>query len=289
MVLSHFFYIRPQSLEEALNILALKNSEARIIAGGTDLVLALRAHLLPEDISLVDLSFLEELKCIEEGEGEVTIGALCTHAQIARSPLVRQYAPLLAQACAKVGTPQTRARGTIGGNIVHASPAADSIPPLLIHNSALTLRSAQGERRIRLEDFLHGPYRSLIEPNEMLTEIKISPLPEFSFGYERLIRRQAVGIARLIVCAAIWMEKGRIREARLACGAAAPVPFRPREAERKLEGAVFSPELAERVGEMVSAEMIERAGERLSAPYKAPVLVTLIRRALLQAAARGTF
>ena len=203
MTLSSFLYIRPQNLKEVLNILALKKSEARIIAGGTDLVLALRARLLPEDITLVDLSFLGELKCIEERGGGVTIGALCTHAEIARSPLIKQYVPLLARACAKVGTPQTRARGTIGGNIVHASPAADSIPPLLIHDSILTLRSAQGERRIKLEDFLQGPYRSRSEPNEVLTEIKVLPLPEFSFGYERLIRRQAVGIARLIVCAAI--------------------------------------------------------------------------------------
>lgn len=280
-LLQPFSYICPKDKEEALVL--LNNTEAWPIAGGTDLVIQLRAGKLPSNLLVVDLSRLVELHFLAETENQLKLGALLTHRALADSPQIRQWVPLLGEACRRVGTPQIRERGTLGGNIVHASPAADTVPPLLVHEAFFTLQSAAGTRSLAASSFFRAPYQTEIWRNELLIQVCLEKLPGFGFGYQRLIRRQAVGIARLSVACALRLEGGRIREARIACGAAAPTAFRADQAESWLAGKQCGTETFLAAGERVSAEMIERSGIRWSTPYKKPVLQALVERALNQA------
>ncbi len=263
----------------------LNNAGARPIAGGTDLVIQLRAKRLPSNPLVVDLAHLDELHFLVESENQLKLGPLLTHQELADSPQIQQWAPLLAQACRRIGTPQIRERGTLGGNIVHASPAADTLPPLLVHDAFFTLQSACGTRSLAASSFFRAPYQTEIWSVELLVQVSLQKLSGFGFGYQRLIRRQAVGIARLSVAGALLLEGGQIREARIACGAAAPTVFRAHQAESWLAGKKCGAETFRKAGELVSAEMIERSGVRWSTPYKQPVLATLVERALDQAAA----
>ena len=282
-MLQPFSYACPKDTEEALVL--LNNAGARPIAGGTDLVIQLRAKRLPSNPLVVDLSHCDELHFLAETENQLKLGPLLTHQELADSPHIQQGAPLLGQACRRVGTPQIRERGTLGGNIVHASPAADTLPPLLVHDAFFTLQSACGTRSLAANSFFRAPYQTEISSAELLVQVSLQKLFGFGFGYQRLIRRQAVGIARLIVASALLLEGSQIREARIACGAAAPTVFRAHQAESWLAGKKCGAEIFRKAGELVSAEMIERSGVRWSTPYKQPVLATLVERALDQAAA----
>jgi len=282
-LLPPFNYFRPVTLNEALSFLANEASRpVFILAGGTDLILEMRSGRLPQDSFIVDISFLEELRYLRTAKGNLEIGPLLSHGQISTSREILDFAPLLARACSEVGTPQVRARGTIGGNVVHASPAADSIPPLLLHDARVTLISLRSERTVPLISFLKDAYKSDLHEGELLWKITLSPLQDFSFGYQRLIPRQAVGIARLIVCVAL-KTKGQIEEACIAIGSATPVAFRARKAEAFLKGKEASPDNLDFAASLASEEMIEISGERWSTPYKRPVLQALTKRALLEA------
>jgi CO/xanthine dehydrogenase FAD-binding subunit len=282
-LLQPFSYACPKDVEEALVLLS--NAGARPIAGGTDLVIQLRAKKLPVNPLLVDLAHLAELHFLAECENQLKLGALLTHQELADSPQIQREAPLLSQACRQIGTPQIRERGTLGGNIVHASPAADTVPPLLVHDALLTLRSTCGNRSLAANSFFLAPYQTEIRHTELLIQVCLQKLSGYGFGYQRLIRRQAVGIARLSVAGALLLEGSQVREARIACGAAAPMAFRAYKTESWLAGKQCSAETFLEAGERVSAEMIERSGVRWSTPYKQPVLATLVERALDQAAA----
>jgi carbon-monoxide dehydrogenase medium subunit/xanthine dehydrogenase FAD-binding subunit len=284
-VLPSFTYFRPKTLREALAFLVREKEEpCYILAGGTDLVLEMRAGRIPQNSLISDISFLNELRFLNQSEKGLEIGPLLTHSQITSFQAVSSKAPLLARACMEVGTPQVRARGTIGGNIVHASPAADSIPPLLLHDARISLISLSSERILPLKDFLKGAYRTDLRQDELLWKVEVPPLPGYIFGYERLIPRQAVGIARLIVCAAMKVE-GEIEDARIVIGSASPVPFRATKAEKFLINRKPTDALFEEAGELAGEEMVGIAGERWSTPYKKPVLRSLVKRALRQAAA----
>lgn len=273
-------YLRPSNLEIALSFLSDEKLKPRfILAGGTDLIVELRKGNIPPDSFVVDISLLPELRRLDLNNGELQIGPLITHKEISDSSLVRTFSPLLSRACGEVGTPQVRARGTIGGNIAHASPAADSIPPLLLHDAVVHLRSLDSTRSIPLSSFLKGPYSTDLKEGELIERITLSPLKGFYFGFERLIPRQRVGIPRLIICVALKVGQV-IEEARISIGAATPVAFRARWAEDFLKGKFFSDGIFHEASRLASQEMLEISGMRWSTPYKKPVLEALLRRAL---------
>lgn len=243
----------------------------------------LRSRPFAPESLLVDLGNLAELRGVQLDSNGLQIGALATHAQLATAPLIQAEAPLLAWACARVGTPQTRARGTLGGNVVHASPAADTIPPLLVHEAILVICSPQAKRRSALDRFLLGPYRTTKRDDEVLVAFSLPRLTNYRYGYQRLIRRQAVGIARIIVAVALRLEGRSISEARLACGAVTPVACRLGGVEEWLRGKDATFSVFQEAGERASREAFARNGPRWSTPYKQPVLASLVRRALQQA------
>ncbi|MGI9861752.1 xanthine dehydrogenase family protein subunit M [Moorella naiadis] len=275
-------YCRPQTVAEA--VAALQTPGARALAGGTDLVVHLREGRQGVTMA-VDLNAIPGLGQIGVQGEEIFLGPLVTFSQLMNSALIRYEAPLLARAAATVGSPQIRNRGTIGGNIMNASPAGDSLPVLLALDAEVTLAGPTGERRLSLAVLLAGPYRTRALPGEVLKEIRFPRLPAgCGSSFVKLGRRNALAIARINVAAVLQVEAGRINFARLAVGAVTPVPRRFPEAEAVLTGVGPGEEVYKAAAREVAAGMVRAAGRRPSFAYKIPAVQALVRRALAEAA-----
>ncbi len=283
-----FNFIRPKTLGEVLDFLAEKGEKAKIVAGGTDLLVELRGippgGKGPEWV--VDISGLPELKGIRE-EGEIiTVGSGVTHREVHTSDLIREGAPLLAAASATVGAAQHRNIATIGGNIMNASPAADTVPALIALEAEAVLKSREGERAGKLSEIFVKPYQTDASPGEILTAVRFRRLPAGAkSAFVKLGRRNALAISRMNVAVVLFLEDGTVREARIAPGSATPMPERFAEAEAVLLGRKPSEEILRSAGAAVAAEMVERSGRRWSTPYKEPVIAALTARALREALA----
>jgi carbon-monoxide dehydrogenase medium subunit/xanthine dehydrogenase FAD-binding subunit len=277
-----FEYIRCESVEAACAALDTHAGKARILAGGTDLLLELRRTDAPPAGIVVDISRVAQLRGIWLHEGEIRIGPLTTHAELSRSDVLRSQAGFLAVAAGAIGSPQIRNRGTVGGNIMNAATCADTVPPLVALGARLTLRSVQGERVVNIEDFFERPYKTVARENEVLTLISFRPVPAHArTAFVKLGRRNALSIARLSVAAMIAKDpQGIITEARIVPGAALPVWKRITESETSLIGAKPSALNFAAAGRKASEAMVEMTGRRWSTEYKEPVLAVLVRRAL---------
>ena len=188
----------PLNLEEALLILkhSYKNGrKVRIVAGGTDVMARGNGNQSFFLDSVLDISALKEIQEIKTCEDKIKIGAGCTHAQIAKSILLKNHASILTKASSVIGSPQIRHRGTIGGNICNASPVGDILPSLYVLNAVLTLASASQKREVPIKEFIKGPGRTIIQPDELLTEITVDMLGENEFtDYRRSATRKALDI-----------------------------------------------------------------------------------------------
>lgn len=275
-------YCRPATVAAAVT--ALQTPGARALAGGTDLVVRLREGR--EGVAqVVDLNAIPGLGQIGVQGEEIFLGPLVTFSQMMTSALIRHEAPLLARAAAAVGSPQIRNRGTLGGNIMNASPAGDSLPVLLALEARVNLAGPEGERCLPLAELLAGPYHTRALPGEILTEIRFPRLPAgCGSSFLKLGRRNALAIARMNVAAVLQMEAGKIKSARLAVGAVTPVPRRFPEAEAVLAGASPGEGVYKAAAREVAAGMVREAGRRPSFAYKIPAVQALVRRALAEAA-----
>ncbi len=279
-----FEFTTPASTEEACASLKEYGSTARIIAGGTDLLIELRRDSSKGPKVLVDISRIPALHQIRVSEGTLSIGPLVTHSELQFSGAVQRSASLLSAAAAAVGAPQIRNRGTIGGNIMNAATCADTVPPLIALGAVVVLKSSRGTRDVGLGDLFLKPYQTKAQPDEILTEIKFPGLPaDAGAAFVKLGRRNALSISRLSVAAVIQRDsQNRIADARIVPGAAFPTWQRITPAEQMLVGEQPSDALFEAAGRKVSEEMIRCSGRRWSTEYKEPVLAVLVRRALMQ-------
>ncbi|MCR4433410.1 MAG: xanthine dehydrogenase family protein subunit M [Caldiserica bacterium] len=277
-----FKYFRPRTLKEALSILT--QERAKVLAGGTDLLVKMKDGLLRPE-SVMDISFLEELKFIREEEGMVTIGALATHSMLERSPIINTKAPHLAEASRSIGSPQIRNVATIGGNIVNASPAGDSLPPLYTLEAELLLESEKGSRIVAIEEFFTGPGQSIIEPHELLTAIRFkAPRGELLTFFQKLGQRKALAISKVSVaflatCAA---DKKFLRKVRIALGAVAPTVIRAREVESFLENGSINEEMVDLAAKLCSEEARPISDIRSTLVYRKKVTGELLKRGLSQ-------
>ncbi|MEW6623346.1 MAG: xanthine dehydrogenase family protein subunit M [Bacillota bacterium] len=282
-----FDYLRPGSVKEACRLLAQHKEKAKVIAGGTDLMVQLRDEdkKLKDIAYVIDINHLKELKYIKKDGDYLRIGALTTHDEIYKSELINEAVPFLAQAVNTVGSPQIRHRGTIGGSICNASPAADPVPPLVALDAQLKLVSAKGEREVSLLSIFEKPYVTNLAPDELLVEVYFKGLPENTkTSFIKLGRRKALAIARMNIAAAITLDsEGKVVEARIAPGSVLPKPDRVRTAEELLLGKAPDQKLLEEAGRKVSEEMIKRSGIRWSTEYKKPVIEALTQRVINQA------
>jgi CO/xanthine dehydrogenase FAD-binding subunit len=275
-----FDYRIPETLGEACDLLWDFREEGKIIAGGTDLVIGLRkGDLRPR--CLIDVTRIEALRKIEERENGISIGAGVTHSALASSPLMRQFGKVLSEAASWIGSPQIRNLGTLGGNIVNASPAADTLPPLIVLDAVGRVVSKEGERDIPLCQLFSRPYETVLKPYEILAEVHFPKLPfTIRSRFVRLARREAMAIARMSVAVIVQLERGRFEDVRISVGSVTPTPRRMTEAEAGLKGS--SPDEAglKLAAHRVSETMIRQSGIRPSTSYKKPVVEALVMRAM---------
>ena len=276
-------FLTTQKIEGALDYLD-KFSKVHILAGGTDLLVNLykESPRLPDFDYLLDISNIPELKIISSTSNFIEIGSLVTHSRLINEPLIKNSFPVLVEAAYTIGSTQIRNRGTIGGNIVNASPAADLLPPLIALKAEVELTSGKGKRVLSLEEFLAGPYKTKIQANELLTKIKIPLLADnYYTDFQKIGRRKALSIARLSLALVTKVDKeGIFQETRVVPGSATPYPQSLPETEKAVNGkSVLNVDLEE-IGKITSKEMVSITGERWSTPYKKPTIAVLIKRAL---------
>jgi len=234
-------YILPATLDEALDALAEFGPKARVLAGATDLMLELKRGQRPDVEAVVDITRIAGLETITlDEDGWFHLGPLVTHNHVVASEALRQRAFPLAKACWEVGSPQIRNRGTVAGNLVTASPANDTIAPLMALGARVTLRAKTGERTVALEDFYTGVRRTVMRPDELLTDIAfpaLQPNQRGTFLKLGLRRAQAISVVNAAVVLTFADEaQRRVARASITLGAVAPTIVHAREAEDYLAG-----------------------------------------------------
>ncbi len=286
-------YLFPTSVEEAVEMLAAHKGEARIIAGGTDLIIQLRNKERSAKC-LVDITGIEELKRISMDGDTIVIGAGVTHSQVASSDLVRRRAAVLAEAAQAVGSPQIRNVGTVVGNVVNAQPAADTAVALLALGAEAEIASQAGTRRVPLEELFLGPGVSSVDSTaEVVTAVRFPALGENQgSAFERIAKRKALALPILNAAVVVTLNPARdaFQDARIALAPVAPTPFRARGAEEGLRGAPVVPESIEKALEAALQESHPRTSLlRASREYRREMIKVLLRRAINRAvgAARG--
>jgi len=259
----------------------------RFLAGGTDLIIAMKEKgLVPKYI--VDLKRVPGLTGIRENrDGSITIGALTTMREIETSPLLTKKYPFLCQSAAEVGSIQIRNRATVGGNMANATPSADVAPSLIALNATAKIAGTAGERTLALEEFFRGPGQTVMNPDEILTEITIPKTsPRLVGEYIKFSPREMMDLAYVGVAVAFeYGEKEkRCGGVRIVLGAVAPTPMRARNAEALLDGQVLTEELATKAGDEAAKESKPISDVRSSADYRRAMVGAMTKRALLNAA-----
>ena len=279
-------YLKPQTLKEALGYLKEYGEKVKPYAGGTDLMVQLRegSSRLKDVEYLMDVQALPELRGIKVREDSIRIGAMTSHTEVNESEVLRKHVPFLSIASSTVGSTQIRNKGTVGGNICNASPAADTLSPFVALNARLVVVSVDGEREVMVKDAREKAGKLKLAPHEMVTSILIDRIDDYSTAFIKLGRRKALAISRMNAAVALKMENGVIAAARIAPGCVFSTPDRVEKAEALIVGKAPSAALFEEAGKAVSEEMIARTGIRWSTEYKKPVIEALIQRALCRAA-----
>jgi carbon-monoxide dehydrogenase medium subunit len=276
-------YIVTHSLNEALSVLACYDGEAQVVAGGTDLVLQLREKK-QQVKALVDISGLTELKQIREVDGWLRVGALSTHTQITRSPLIRAKAAALAEAAASVGSAQIRNVGTVGGNVVNAQPAADTAIALLALDARVTVISRKGEIIRPLSALFRGVGQSAVDPTTEIVSEFLLPLSSgrTASSFKRLSRRKALSLPILNTAVSLELTSDlqRFSGVRIAAGPVAPVPWRAGDAEALLEGSPVSEKLIREACLLAADKATPRDSLRGSAAYRREMVKVLVYRAI---------
>ncbi len=281
-----FDFYQPSTLEEASRLLRDNGPGGRFLAGGTDLVIAMKEKgLVPKYI--VDLKRVPGLTGIRENsDGSITLGALTTMYEIETSPLIKKKYPFLAQSAAEVGSIQIRNRATIGGNMANATPSADTAPALIALDATAHIAGANGERSLSLEEFFKGPGQSAMSPDEILTEITIPKrAPNLVGEYIKFSPREMMDLAYVGVAVTYHLDsEKRCAGVRIVLGAVAPTPIRAKRAEAALEGEPLTEVLAEKTGTIAAEEAKPISDVRSSADYRRAMVGAMTKRALLNAA-----
>jgi carbon-monoxide dehydrogenase medium subunit len=290
--LRSFEYLAPQTIDEAVRLLAEHGDKARPIAGGTDIVVQMKesATRFPYPQYLIGLNRISELKGIEFSESAgLRIGAGATMAEIAESPLVRERYTALAEGVGVVGSLQTMNMATIGGNVCNAAPSADTAPALLAFEAQAVIAGRSGRRSIDLDQFFAGPGQTTLGTGELLAEIRVpAPARRTGSAYRRHTPRKQMDIAVVGITAVVTLDDGgRIERARIALGAVAPTPVRAQKAEASLAGQMASDKAFARAAEIAAGECSPISDQRGSAEFRRHLVLVMTERMLREAAARA--
>jgi CO/xanthine dehydrogenase FAD-binding subunit len=281
-----FIYHRPQSVSEALNLLSERGSGAKLMAGGTDLLVAMKKReISPEH--LINLKGIAALKGITYNEKDgLRIGPLTTLEELERSPIVKDRYPMLWDTVRLMASPQVRSLATVGGNLCGAVPSADTAPTLIVLGASAGIAGPAGQRSIEIEHFFKGPKQSALEKDEILVEILVPGLPKTGGGtYLKLMRRAAMDLALVGVAVYLRLDAQRktCREARIALGAVAPTPIRAFEAEAVLIKGRIDESIAAEAGKVASRVCSPIGDIRSSLEYRCSMVEVLTKRAVMEA------
>ncbi len=275
-------YLTPTTLDDTLRLLAQHGKDARIIAGGTDILIELERGIRSPKI-LIDISHIPGFDRIELKKGLFHLGPLVTHNQVVASQDIVQLAYPLARACWEVGAPQIRNRGTIAGNLITASPANDTIVPLRVLGATVTLQSVHGVRSLPLHDFYKGVRRTAMADDELLVDIAFPPMSNEEHGtFIKLGLRRAQAISVVNAAASLEMHRDAIVKARLAFGSVAPTIIRAPDVEKYLVGKSLTDEVIETAGALAKGAARPIDDVRGPAEYRVEMLRVLTMRALRQ-------
>ncbi len=275
-------YFAPQKIEEALEILSQYGKEIKVIAGGTDLLIQYYDRLY-EVGTWLDLKNIKELKEIKIHQNQMEIGAMVTHTQLEKSEDIKKYFPVLSQAAADIGSPQIRNRGTIGGNIVNASPAGDLLSTLMAYDAQFKLLSLQKEALISAEEFFIGPKKTILEPAQLLIQI-ILPLPsERTYGsWIKIGKRKALIIATITLALVVEMAEDNktVKDVRTCLGSVAPTPIEIKEIREKMIGKKFNQLDFNQLGQIVEDKISPIDDIRGTREYRKDVAKNIMINAL---------
>jgi carbon-monoxide dehydrogenase medium subunit len=289
MRLPKFEYFAPRTLEAALSLFMEQGEGARVMAGGTDVMVKMTHGLLKPKaiISLYEIEGMNEIR-FDAKEG-LTIGATARLAEVASHSDVLNHYPALAEAILTMANCEVRNMGTVAGNLCNAAPSADTAPPLITMGAEVALASVKGERRLPLNEFFKGPGLTAMEHGEVMTSIHV-PAPPAKSGasYKRISARCGVDIAAVGVGVTAFFNGESCKQAKIVLGAVAPVPLRATKTEGLMQGREWTQELIEQGGEQAAEEAKPISDVRATAEWRKQMVAVLTRRALEEAHERAT-
>ncbi|HXG66123.1 MAG TPA: xanthine dehydrogenase family protein subunit M [Blastocatellia bacterium] len=272
----------PGTLAETYALLAERGAALKVIAGGTDVMVLMNARLL-DAAEFLDIWRVDELRGIEDQGNYLRVGALTTYTQLIRSPLIQRYAPALVDASRTIGAIQIQNRGTIGGNIVNASPAGDSLPALAAYDAELEIGSQRGTRQVAFNQFYTGYRQTVLEPDEIVLAVRLPKLGEGErdFFY-KVGTRRAQAISKVVMAARAKFHDGTIQAIRIGIGSVAPTIIRAPETEALLIGKSLTPDLIEQARAMIRREVAPITDLRSTEHYRRTVTGNVLGRFLQQ-------
>jgi len=287
MIPAPFEYHAPKTLEEALRLMERHGDEAKLLAGGHSLLPLMKLRLaMPRYV--VDLGRLKGLSYVREENGRIAIGALTTHAEIARSGLLRAKCPLLAETAAEIGDVQVRNRGTLGGSLAHADPAADYPAALLALDAEIVVASTADARTIAARDFFVDMMTTQLRPGEILTQVRVPPRGSRTGSAYAKLHQPASGFAIVGVAVRLTLGKGNnIEQVAVGVTGLGPKPFRAAAVERALAGKAASPKLIADAARHAADGVEPLSDLHASRDYRREMAVVFARRALDRALARA--
>jgi CO/xanthine dehydrogenase FAD-binding subunit len=273
---SEYRLFSPSTLSAVLSVMAAEPAQWLPIAGGTDVMVLYSAGKLPQR-KLLNIWNIPELRYIEVFPDKIRIGASCTYTALRQHPIISQEFPLLAAAASWTGGIANQNRGTLGGNIANASPAADSLPALLVYDADITLISVRGTRCVNYQNFHSGYKQTALAADELIQNIVLPRRFSNYFAHTRKVgARNAQAISKVCLAALGHLTDGKIQDVRLALGSIAPTPMRLSETERAVVGRIIEPSLLESARKIVAAEIHPIDDIRSTARYRAAVASNLV-------------
>lgn len=276
-----FDYLEPHTIKEAVSLVSKYDGRAKVIAGGTDLMNLIRTKMIKPEY-VVDIGHVPGLDYVKyDDKGALSIGALTTIRALEMSAEVKEHHPVISQAAGQLGSMAIRNVGTIGGNLCHAAPSAETAPSLIGLGSRVKIVGPAGERTIALEDFFTGPGQTVLQSGEMVVEIQVPSMPPHTKGvYLKHSIRGTADLAIVGVAVIATLDGERCMNVKIVLGAVAPTPMRARNAEEVLEGKEMGDALIENAAQAASDESRPITDVRASADYRKEMVKVFTRQAI---------
>lgn len=268
-------YTKPETIDELLELLKGNDGNSKLLAGGTDIIPGFQqdANRFRNIQKLIDINDIQVLQEIKQNENHLEIGAATTFTDIIESDLVKKHFPLLRKAVSTIGSRQIRNRATLGGNFINNAPCADSVPPMLVYDALVEVRSSSTVHEYLLKDFLLKPYSTRLKNDEIVTKVRLPIQPSKLRGdFVKLGRRRGVSISRITLAVLLSVENTTISDIKIASGAVTPIGKRFYELEEFAKNTKIDNEKLKVIAKKLGEVILDTTGLRWSSDYKVPVV-----------------